>query len=124
MIFDHVHVYCTSVAGSERFFVDILGATVAGRRGTTVVLDLGGGSILLRPQLANEELGPAGASRFGVDHIGLRVRDVPAAVADLKKRGGDVDLPRELRPGVFVAFVHGPDRVRVELLSRAGEEKK
>lgn len=124
MIFDHVHIYCTSVADSERFFVGVLGATVAERRGTTVVLDLGGGSVLLRPQLTNEDLGPAGASRFGVDHIGLRVPDVPAAVADLQKKGGDVDPPRELRPGVFVAFVHGPDRVRVELLSRAGEEKK
>jgi catechol 2,3-dioxygenase-like lactoylglutathione lyase family enzyme len=124
VIFDHVHVYCTSVATSERFFVDVLAASVVERRGTTVVLDLGGGSVLLRPQLAAEQLGPAGPSRFGVDHIGLRVPDVPAAAERLRARGGEVDPPRELRPGVFVAFVHGPDRVRVELLSRGGEEKK
>ena len=119
MIFDHVHVYCTSVEASEKFFVGVLEATVTERRGATVVLDLGGGSVLLRPRLTGEELGPAGSPRFGVDHIGLRVDDVPSAVALLRDRGGEVDPPRELRPGVFVAFVRGPDNVRVELLSRA-----
>jgi catechol 2,3-dioxygenase-like lactoylglutathione lyase family enzyme len=101
----------------------VLGAEVTERRGTTVVLDLGGGSVLLRPQLAGETLDPAGRPRFGADHIGLRVADVPSAAEDLRARGGVVDPPRELRPGVFVTFVHGPDHVRVELLSRAGEEK-
>jgi catechol 2,3-dioxygenase-like lactoylglutathione lyase family enzyme len=124
VIFDHVHIYCTSMDASERFFVDVLAASVVERRGTTVVLDLGGGSVLLRPQLAGEQLGPAGTPRFGVDHIGLRVPDVPAAVEQLRARGGEVDPPREVRPGVFVAFVRGPDNVRVELLSRAGEERK
>jgi hypothetical protein len=37
----------------------------------------------------------------------------------LRARGAVISSgPRELRPGVFVAFVQGPDQVRVELLSR------
>jgi catechol 2,3-dioxygenase-like lactoylglutathione lyase family enzyme len=121
--FDHAHVYCTDVPASERFFVDVLAARVTERRGTTVVLDFGGGSVLLRPQLAGETLGPAGSPRFGIDHLGIRVADVPAAVAELRERGGEISgPPRELRPGVFVAFVQGPDNVRVELLSRARQE--
>jgi catechol 2,3-dioxygenase-like lactoylglutathione lyase family enzyme len=123
MIFDHVHIYCTDVPASETFFTGVLGAAVTERRGATVVLDLSGGTVLLRPQLTGEALDPAGRPRFGIDHIGLRVADVPAAAEELRARGGVVDPPRELRPGVFVAFVHGPDHVRIELLSRAGEEK-
>jgi catechol 2,3-dioxygenase-like lactoylglutathione lyase family enzyme len=123
--FDHTHVYCTEVEASERFFVDVLAATVSERRGTTVVLDFGGATVLLRPRLAGEDLGPAGPARFGVDHLGVRVDDVPAAAAELQSRGGVLSgPPRELRPGVFVAFVEGPDKVRVELLSRAAKGNK
>jgi catechol 2,3-dioxygenase-like lactoylglutathione lyase family enzyme len=118
--FDHAHIYCTDVAASERFFVDVLAAKVSERRGATVVLDFGGTPVLLRPRLAGEDLGPAGPARFGVDHLGVRVDDVPQAAAELQSRGGVLSgPPRELRPGVFVAFVEGPDHVRVELLSRA-----
>jgi catechol 2,3-dioxygenase-like lactoylglutathione lyase family enzyme len=118
--FDHAHVYCTDVAASERFFVDVLAATVTERRGATVVLDFGGASVLLRPRLPDEDLGPPGRPRFGVDHLGIRVDDVPGAAAELERRGGRIGgPPRELRPGVFVAFVEGPDHVRIELLSRA-----
>lgn len=121
--FDHVHVYCTDILASERWFVDLLDARVTERRGSpatpTVALDLGGVSVLLRPRLPGESLGPPGPARFGSDHMGLRVADVPETVEELRARGAEISgEPRELRPGVFVAFVQGPDRVRVELLSR------
>lgn len=121
--FDHVHVYCTDIHASERWFVDLLDARVTERRGSpaapTVALDLGGVTVLLRPRLAGESLGPPGPARFGSDHMGLRVESVPDAVARLRARGAVISSePRELRPGVFVAFVQGPDQVRVELLSR------
>jgi catechol 2,3-dioxygenase-like lactoylglutathione lyase family enzyme len=121
--FDHVHLYCTDPGATERWFVSVIGASVTERRGTaerpTVVLDVGGGRIQLRGQLPGEDLAADGPSRFGIDHIGLLVPDVPAAIERLRARGAEVvSPPRELRPGVFVAFVEGPDRIRVELLSR------
>jgi glyoxylase I family protein len=122
--FDHVHVYCTDLTASERFFVHMLDARVVERRGSaespTVALDFGGVSVLLRSRLAGEALADAGPPRFGSDHMGVRVASVPEAVAELRRRGAVISAePRELRPGVFVAFVEGPDKVRVELLSRA-----
>lgn len=122
-LFDHVHIYCSNLEASERWFVDVVGAEIVERRGTpthpTIALRLGGGSLLLRGRLDAEELDAAGPPRFGTDHIGLLVPDVPTTIAELRRRGAEVSSePRELRPGVFVAFVRGPDGVRLELLQR------
>ena len=42
-------------------------------------------------------------------------------MADLKGKGADICVePRTIRPGVRIAFVRGPDEVRIELLQRDG----
>jgi glyoxylase I family protein len=54
-----------------------------------------------------------------LDHLGLRVDDLDAAVAELKRRGAQVIVePKTIRPGVRIAFLQGPDDVRIELLER------
>ena len=56
---------------------------------------------------------------MGLDHFGLRVDDMDAAVAELKRRGAHFSVePRTIRPGVRIAFVQAPDNVRIELLER------
>jgi catechol 2,3-dioxygenase-like lactoylglutathione lyase family enzyme len=56
---------------------------------------------------------------IGLDHLGLRVDDVDAATAELKRRGAKVLVePKTIRPGVRIAFIQGPDDVRIELLER------
>ena len=56
---------------------------------------------------------------IGLDHLGLRVADVDAATAELKRRGARVLVePKTIRPGVRIAFIQGPDDVRIELLER------
>ena len=121
--FDHVHFYCTDIAASEGWFVNVLGAELIERRGSeeypTVVVSLGGGKILLRKQLEGENLDASGAPRFGLDHFGLLADNVRDTVEEFRTRGAVVSSePRELRPGVFVAFVSGPDDIRVEILQR------
>ena len=122
-LFDHVHIYCSNLATTERWFVDVMGAEVIDRRGSgnhpTVALRLGGGSLLLRGRLEGEELAAAGPPRFGVDHLGLLVSDVGSVITELRRRGAEVSSePRELRAGVYMAFVRGPDQVRIELVQR------
>jgi predicted enzyme related to lactoylglutathione lyase len=69
-----------------------------------------------------EENSPASPAEayIGLDHFGLRVQDIDATAAELKRRGADVDEPRTIRPGVRVAFVRAPENVRIELLQREG----
>ena len=56
---------------------------------------------------------------LGLDHFGLRVDNLEEAVVELKRRGAEFAVePRTIRPGVKIAFVRGPDDVRIELLER------
>lgn len=121
--FDHVHLYCTDLSTSERWFVDGMGAELVRRRevkGTPAAdLRLAGVSILLREAWPGETLGAPGPSRFGTDHFGLQVLDLEATVRELKQRGVEFEIePYEISPGLRIAFVRGPDAIRIELLQR------
>ena len=87
-------------------------------------LDLNGIAIFIAENTPGVDLPDAPASNYyGLDHIGLRVDDIDAAVAELKRRGADIIKgPVTIRPGVRIAFVQGPDNVRIELLQRDGFE--
>ena len=63
--------------------------------------------------------GPA-APYVGLDHFGLRVENMDEAVAQLKERGAEFSTePRDLRPGLKIAFVRAPGNIRIELLERS-----
>ncbi len=56
---------------------------------------------------------------IGLDHFGLRIDNLDAAAAELKRRGAEFTVePRIIRPGVKIASVRVPDDVRIELLER------
>ena len=56
---------------------------------------------------------------YGLDHFGLRVEDLDHTVAELRSRGAEFAVePRTLPSGVKIAFVRGPEGVRVELVER------
>jgi catechol 2,3-dioxygenase-like lactoylglutathione lyase family enzyme len=119
--FHHIHVFCSDVDATERWFTEGVGAEVVGRgdsRGVpAVTLRLGGVNVLLRPAREGENLVDAGARHFGADHFGLRVSDVDATVAELKQRGVFVEVePWDFSPGSRIAFIKGPDEVRIELV--------
>jgi len=58
---------------------------------------------------------------LGVEHIGLAVDDLDAALADLAAKGVTLlSGPTQARPGVRIAFIEAPDAVRVELIERKG----
>ena len=119
--FNHVHLFCSDLEASERWLVDGFGALVVERRDSNgapaVELRLAGTRVLLRSAREGEDLAPAGARHFGTDHWGLGVKDLDATAAELKRRGMFFEMePRQFRPGVRIAFVRGPDDVRVELV--------
>ena len=119
--FDHLHVFCSDVDATERWFVEGLGAALVERRLSrgvrTSELNLGGAHILIRAAREGEQLASGGARRFGADHFGLRVVDVDATVAELRRRGVTIDVePWDFGPALRIAFVKGPDDVRIELV--------
>lgn len=119
--FNHVHLFCSDLEASERWLVDGFGAEVVERRDSNdvqaVELRLANTRVLLRSAREGENLASAGARHFGTDHWGLGVTDLDATAAELKRRGMFFEMePRQFRPGVRIAFVRGPDNVRVELV--------
>lgn len=119
--FHHIHVFCSDLDATERWFVDGVGAEFVDRRDSRgvpgVTLRLGGATVLLRPARAGEELANAGDRHFGADHFGLRVADVDATVDELRRRGVEIEVePWDFAPTTRIAFIKGPDNVRIELV--------
>jgi catechol 2,3-dioxygenase-like lactoylglutathione lyase family enzyme len=122
--FHHIHIFCSDLATSERWFAEQLGAEVVDRRDSrgvpSVLLKLGGAPITLRPIRDGEDLaeGPT-VPHFGNDHFGMQVADVDATIAELRKRGVTIDVePYDFTPGSRIAYVRGPDGVRIEFVQR------
>ena len=79
---------------------------------------LGGMDIFIAPAGRDAAAAP-GHPHQGLDHFGLRVPDLEAAVAELKARGAVFTMePKLLRPGLRIAFLTGPEDVSIELLQR------
>ncbi len=119
--FDHIHIYCSDLGATENWFIACLDAQLLRRRtnkgAPACDLQLGGATIFLRARQKDETIADPGPKHFGTDHFGFRVRDLASTASELKRRGVTFDVePYETRPGLSVAFVRGPDDVRIELL--------
>lgn len=119
--FHHVHIICSNVAATERWLVEGMGAEVRQRerlRGTPFVsLKLGGATIVLsEPLPPHPSVSPEPAIP-GTDQLALQVEDIDATVAELKSRGVKFSLePVDFDGGYRIAFVEGPDNIRIELI--------
>ena len=119
----HLHYCCRDPKAAGQWFADVLGAKIT-KEGvnffggaTGVLVDLTGTNLFIRGPRPGEKLDDGALpSRFGFDHIGLRVADMDALAAHLRARGVtfEVDV-HEFRPGVRVAFITGPENIRIEL---------
>jgi catechol 2,3-dioxygenase-like lactoylglutathione lyase family enzyme len=119
--FHHIHIFSSDVPATERWLIDGIGAELVGRhdsRGVlTSTLRLGGAQILIRGAREGEQLARPGGSHFGTNHFGLRVVDIDATVATLRSRGVTIEVePWDINPTTRIAFVKGPDEVRIELV--------
>jgi catechol 2,3-dioxygenase-like lactoylglutathione lyase family enzyme len=115
----HIHVICSDLAASERWFVDGVGAELVEHResrGTaTSELKLGTVRVLLRSRRETETLAAGGQRKFGTDHFGLQVADVDATVEALRSRGVEIAREPDNSPRNRVAFINGPDELVIEL---------
>ena len=124
--YDHIHVRTKDPERMAAFFETMFGAQVLRLIQSDGVpridLDVNGLAIFIAavPPAEHIDANPRDP-HLGLDHFGFRVDDIDGAIADLKSKGADICVePRTIRPGVRIAFVRGPDEVRIELLQRTG----
>lgn len=120
---DHLHLRSTDPLAAARFYVEVLGARETGGgeiNGTLrLVLDLAGLTLFIEA-VPPETRRPPEPPYLGLEHLGLRVPDLDATAANLRARGVRFVIePREARPGTRIAFIEGPDGVRIELIERS-----
>jgi catechol 2,3-dioxygenase-like lactoylglutathione lyase family enzyme len=121
--FDHVHLIASDVDRAADFYVRMFGAAPVNRGLVSgqpqAWLDLGGTLLIIRGLRPADELAEGKNTR--IDHFGVRVDDMARAAADLKAKGARFTVePTAFNPTTKIAFIEGPDGVRIELLERSG----
>ena len=124
---DHIHLIASDVEATRDWYIRVLGARVTFQgsfRGSAVYyLDIVGTTFVVFGKLENEATPAPGtvALKIGVDHFGFSVDDLTQTLAELRAHGVRVvEGPIAIRPGLRVAYIEGPDRIRIELCERRG----
>jgi len=122
--YDHVHLRSPDPEETARYYQRMFGAEIIksvqsdGRE--RVDMNLGGVMMFIAKVEADQTLvGKQDNSYVGLDHLGLRVRDIDDVCGELKAKGAEFTVePKTIRPGVRIAFVRGPQNVLIEILDR------
>jgi lactoylglutathione lyase len=122
--YDHVHLRSPDPEETARYYQRMFGAEIIksvqsdGRE--RVDMKLGGVMMFIAKVEPDQTLaGKQGNSYVGLDHLGLRVRDIDGVCDELKAKGAEFTVePKTIRPGVRIAFVRGPQNVLIEILDR------
>ena len=121
--YDHIHLRSPDPEQTAQFYermfgAEILRSTQAGK--PRVDLNLGGIKVFIAHVQPADRVGAAPSSpNLGLDHIGLEVGGIDAAVKELKAKGAEFTMePTSPRPGVRIAFMKGPQNVTIELVDR------
>ena len=121
--YDHIHLRSLDPEATAAFYEKMFGAQIlrsvqAGK--PRLDLKLGNANIFIAAVAPDGKTAPPPASPYqGLDHFGLSVQGIDAAVAELKAKGCSFTMePTTIRPGVRIAFLRGPENVSIELLER------
>ncbi len=122
---DHIHLVSRDPKATAQYYHKIFDAKVIDAiqpdGSPRIDLDLNGLPIFIFQVAPDANLPSSPPDRYlGLDHFGLRVKNLDEAAAELKRRGAEFIVePRTARPGVKIAFIRAPENVRIELLERA-----
>ena len=125
--YDHIHLRAHDPDAMGSWFETMFAADV--RRdiyppGTLypgqmrVRMQLGGQTVLIAPAHPHDPMQPAPHfPYYGLEHFGLTVADLDAAVADLRAKGAEIPIgPVARNPGLYLAFVRCPEGIMIELV--------
>jgi lactoylglutathione lyase len=122
--YDHIHFRSEDPRAARKFWEDTFGATVVRESdlggAPSFTFDLNGMRFQVSGRAKGENPVKGGTEpRYGLDHFGLLVDSMDAAEAELRSKGVEfICDPWEIRPGVKIAFVRGPDDISIELAER------
>ena len=125
--FDHIHIYSSEPEEAAEFYMQFFGSEKLyqkmGAGGLRLFLLLGGQIIVIGPfptDRANlitvdPDENPH-QHQMGLDHFGIRVKDLDAAVRELREQGVQILAePVSGSSGISYAFIAAPDGVIIEL---------
>jgi len=121
--YDHIHLRSPNPEATAAFYERMFGAEVIRtmQQGKPRIdMKIGGADVFIAPVLPDGKTNPPPVTPYqGLDHFGLSVTGIDAIVAELKAKGAEFTLePTDIRPGVRIAFLRGPEGVSIELLER------
>jgi catechol 2,3-dioxygenase-like lactoylglutathione lyase family enzyme len=120
---EHIHLRSPDPAATADWYADKLGAEVIrtpqADGSTRFDLDLTGQKIFIALADPAKTGGSPQIPYMGLEHIGLTVENIDAAVTELKGKGVAFTMePKTIRPGVRIAFLTAPQNVSIELIQR------
>jgi predicted enzyme related to lactoylglutathione lyase len=106
-----------------KYFEDIFGGKVEWRgenRGYPMIrVNVAGALINVHGTDPKAAMLVPGKGSRGLDHMGFKVKDLEKIAAEMKKKGAKFSVPPTVSPsGVQMAFVDGPENIRIELVQR------
>lgn len=122
--FDHIHFRSKDFEFTKKFWLEILGARLIKERellgAPSCTFDLNGTSILISGYAPGERFEDSVSENlYGFWHFALLVDNIYLSLQELKKQNIECfHEPWEIRKGVKVAFVRGPDNISIELIER------
>jgi lactoylglutathione lyase len=120
---EHIHLRSPDPEATAEWYQDKLGAEVVkspqADGSMRIDLNLAGQKVFIAKAMPGKAADAPASPYLGLDHFGLTVPDIEAAVAALKAKGVafTMDVTAN-RPGVRIAFLTAPENVSIELIQR------
>ena len=122
--YDHIHIRSQDPMATAQWYEKMFGAKIIESTqpdgSPRVDLDINGLTVFIM-RVATDAPAPGADTEvsLGLDHFGLRVENMDAAVAELTEKGAEFTMePRKLRPGLIITYIVAPENVRIALLQR------
>ena len=120
---EHIHLRSSDPEATADWYRDKLGAEVVRTAqpdgSVRIDLNLAGQKVFIAKAMPGKAADAPASPYLGLDHFGLTVPDIEAAVAALKAKGVTFTMDVTTnRPGVRIAFMTAPENVSIELIQR------
>jgi catechol 2,3-dioxygenase-like lactoylglutathione lyase family enzyme len=120
---EHIHLRSPDPEATAAWYEAMLGAEVVRtpqpNGDTRIDLNLAGQKVFIAKAVPGKAADAPASPYMGLDHFGMTVTDIKAAVAELKAKGVHFTMDVTLnRPGVQIAFLTAPENVSIELIQR------